>query len=88
MPNFQFQFRLGIGVGDRAPMKDVRETALGLRGGKGMLIDQPAVRCGARPQRWNSGSFFTNPMIPMEHLAPLPEDAPRYPVRSSTPKAA
>ncbi|MEU4361408.1 UDP-N-acetylmuramate dehydrogenase [Promicromonospora sp. NPDC023987] len=100
--NVQFQFRLGtlsapigygelarrlgVEVGQRAPMKHVRETVLGLRGGKGMLLDRPTF--GAEPDhdRWNSGSFFTNPVIPVEHLAHLPEDAPRYPVRSSTPK--
>ncbi|MFI6428381.1 UDP-N-acetylmuramate dehydrogenase [Promicromonospora sp. NPDC050880] len=80
--------RLGVEVGQRAPMKDVRETVLGLRGGKGMLLDRPAF--GAEPDhdRWNSGSFFTNPVIPVEHLAHLPEDAPRYPVRSSTPETS
>ncbi|MFC8798786.1 UDP-N-acetylmuramate dehydrogenase [Promicromonospora sp. NPDC057138] len=100
--NVQFQFRLGtlsapvgygelarrlgVEVGQRAPMKDVRETVLGLRGGKGMLLDNPPF--GAEPDhdRWNSGSFFTNPVIPVAHLAHLPEDAPRYPVRSSTPE--
>ena len=102
--NVQFQFRLGtlsapvgygelarrlgVEVGERAPMKDVRETVLGLRGGKGMLLDNPPF--GAEPDhdRWNSGSFFTNPVIPVEHLAHLPEDAPRYPVRSSTPETS
>jgi UDP-N-acetylmuramate dehydrogenase len=80
--------RLGVEVGQRAPMGEVRETVLGLRGGKGMLLDRPPF--GAEPDhdRWNSGSFFTNPVIPVEHLAHLPEDAPRYPVRSSTPETS
>lgn len=80
--------RLGVEVGQRAPMGEVRETVLGLRGGKGMLLDRPSF--GAEPDhdRWNSGSFFTNPVIPVEHLAHLPEDAPRYPVRSSTPETS
>lgn len=80
--------RLGVEVGQRAPMKEVRETVLDLRGGKGMLLDRPSF--GAEPDhdRWNSGSFFTNPVIPVEHLAHLPEDAPRYPVRSSTPETS
>ncbi|MCP2264742.1 UDP-N-acetylmuramate dehydrogenase [Promicromonospora thailandica] len=80
--------RLGVEVGQRAPMTDVRETVLGLRGGKGMLLDDPEF--GAEPDhdRWNSGSFFTNPVIPVEHLEHLPEDAPRYPVRSSTPETS
>ena len=77
--------RLGVEVGQRAPMSDVRETVLALRGGKGMLLDGPY---SPEPDhdRWNSGSFFTNPVIPVEHLAHLPEDAPRYPVRSATPE--
>ncbi len=80
--------RLGVEVGQRAPMKDVRETVLGLRGGKGMLLDHPLF--GGQPDhdRWNSGSFFTNPVIPVEHLEHLPEDAPRYPVRSATPETS
>jgi UDP-N-acetylmuramate dehydrogenase len=80
--------RLGVEVGQRAPMREVRDTVLGLRGGKGMLLDRPPF--GAEPDhdRWNSGSFFTNPVIPVEHLAHLPEDAPRYPVRSSTPETS
>ncbi|GAB2506076.1 UDP-N-acetylmuramate dehydrogenase [Promicromonospora xylanilytica] len=102
--NVQFQFRLGtlsapvgygelarrlgVEVGHRAPMKEVRETVLGLRGGKGMLLDQPALDAAPDHDRWNSGSFFTNPVIPVEHLAHLPEDAPRYPVRSSTPETS
>jgi UDP-N-acetylmuramate dehydrogenase len=78
--------RLGVEVGQRAPMRDVRETVLGLRGGKGMLLDRPPFGAEADHDRWNSGSFFTNPVIPVAHLEHLPEDAPRYPVRSSTPE--
>jgi UDP-N-acetylmuramate dehydrogenase len=78
--------RLGVEVGQRAPLKDVRETVLGLRGGKGMLLDSPSFGAAPDHDRWNSGSFFTNPVIPVEHLEHLPEDAPRYPVRSATPE--
>jgi UDP-N-acetylmuramate dehydrogenase len=100
--NVQFQFRLGtlsapvgygelarrlgVEVGQRAPMRDVRETVLELRGGKGMLLDRPSFDGAPDHDRWNSGSFFTNPVIPVEHLAHLPEDAPRYPVRSAMPE--
>lgn len=80
--------RLGVEVGQRAPMGEVRDTVLGLRGGKGMLLDRPPFGAGPDHDRWNSGSFFTNPVIPVEHLAHLPEDAPRYPVRSSTPETS
>lgn len=78
--------RLGVEVGQRAPMKEVRETVLNLRGGKGMLLDSPELGADPDHDRWNSGSFFTNPVIPVEHLEHLPADAPRYPVRSSTPE--
>lgn len=100
--NVQFQFRLGtlsapvgygelarrlgVEVGQRAPMRDVRETVLGLRASKGMLLDRPSFGADPDHDRWNSGSFFTNPVIPVEHLAHLPEDVPRYPVRSSMPE--
>lgn len=78
--------RLGVEVGQRAPSAEVREAVLELRGGKGMLLD--GVGPGAQPgdhDRWSAGSFFTNPVVPAEAADRLPDDAPRYPVRSATP---
>ncbi|MEP7763560.1 UDP-N-acetylmuramate dehydrogenase [Sanguibacter sp. 25GB23B1] len=74
--------RLGVEVGARVESSAVREAVLELRGSKGMLLDDPAA---PDHDRWSAGSFFTNPIIPAELADELPEGAPRYPVRSSTP---
>lgn len=70
--------RLGVAVGERAPLVDVRAAVLELRGGKGMVLD------AADPDTWSAGSFFTNPVVPVD--VALPDGAPRYPVRSSRPE--
>jgi UDP-N-acetylmuramate dehydrogenase len=48
---------LGVEVGDRVPLADVRETVLRLRRGKGMVLD------AADPDSRSAGSFFTNPLL-------------------------
>jgi UDP-N-acetylmuramate dehydrogenase len=48
---------LGVELGDRVPLADVREAVLGLRRGKGMVLD------AADPDTRSAGSFFTNPML-------------------------
>ena len=62
---------LGIEPGQRAPLGAVRDAVLGLRRGKGMVLD------AADHDTWSAGSFFTNPVV-----APglLPEGAPAWPV--------
>ena len=50
---------LGIGIGDAAPLGDVREAVLALRRGKGMVWDP------ADPDSRSAGSFFTNPIVPV-----------------------
>lgn len=65
--------RLGIELGRRAPLADVREAVLALRRGKGMVLD---------PQdhdTWSAGSFFTNPILDHDGDQALPPQAPRYP---------
>lgn len=62
---------LGVEVGQRAPAVDVREAVLGLRRGKGMVLD------AADHDTWSAGSFFTNPVLPESFS--LPEGAPRFP---------
>ncbi len=63
---------LGVGEGQRAPLADVRTAVLGLRRGKGMVLDP------ADHDTWSAGSFFTNPFLTPEQAAALPEGAPRW----------
>ena len=49
--------RLDVPVGGSAPLGEVREAVLGLRRGKGMVIDP------ADPDSVSAGSFFTNPIL-------------------------
>ena len=63
---------LGVEVGRRAPMAAVREAVLGLRRGKGMVLD------AADHDTWSAGSFFTNPLLTQAQAAGLPADAPRW----------
>lgn len=74
--------RLGVDVGARAPLADVRAAVLELRAGKGMVLD------AADHDTWSAGSFFTNPVVAAELADALPEGAPRYPVRSTTPETS
>jgi UDP-N-acetylmuramate dehydrogenase len=49
--------RLGVGLGGRAPLAEVREAVLALRRGKGMVLD------AGDPDTVSAGSFFTNPVL-------------------------
>ncbi|WP_193610478.1 UDP-N-acetylmuramate dehydrogenase [Nocardioides lijunqiniae] len=62
---------LGVEEGSRAPLADVREAVLGLRRGKGMVLD------AADHDTWSAGSFFTNPVVAPDEV---PEGAPSWPV--------
>jgi UDP-N-acetylmuramate dehydrogenase len=64
---------LGVPVGGRAPLADVREAVLALRRRKGMVIDP------ADPDSVSAGSFFTNPILAPDAFAALPPGAPAYP---------
>ena len=48
---------LGVELGERAPLAEVRDAVLRLRRGKGMVLDR------ADRDTWSAGSFFTNPVI-------------------------
>ena len=62
--------RLDTDPGTTAPAAEVRQAVLGLRSGKGMVLD------AADHDTWSAGSFFTNPVLdPSE----VPEGAPTWP---------
>ncbi len=61
---------LGVQIGERAPLADVREAVLGLRRGKGMVWDP------ADPDSRSAGSFFTNPIVPVARAV---EGCPSWP---------
>ncbi|MCW2767311.1 MAG: UDP-N-acetylmuramate dehydrogenase [Nocardioides sp.] len=61
---------LGVEPGQRAALADVRDTVLGLRRGKGMVLD------ASDHDTWSAGSFFTNPVVPE---GSAPDGAPAWP---------
>ncbi|MCX6400309.1 MAG: UDP-N-acetylmuramate dehydrogenase [Propionibacteriales bacterium] len=61
---------LGVEIGARAPLSEVREAVLGLRRGKGMVLD------AEDHDTWSAGSFFTNPFVEPDRV---PVGAPSYP---------
>ena len=65
--------KLGIEVGEKAPVDVTRKAVLELRAAKGMLLN-PSDR-----DSWSAGSFFTNPIVTQEIAAQLPEGAPQWP---------
>lgn len=83
---------LGIEIGGRAPLADVRAAVLGLRRGKGMVIDPDD------PDSVSAGSFFTNPILAPDAFADLarrvterlgPDAAPpRFPSDDGTVKTS
>lgn len=64
---------LGVRIGDRVPVAELRRAVLELRASKGMLWDR------ADPDAASAGSFFTNPVVSEEFARKLPADAPRWP---------
>lgn len=66
--------KLGIAVGEKAPVVDTRKAVMELRAAKGMLLNPDDK------DSWSAGSFFTNPIISSEIAAALPSDAPQWPM--------
>ncbi len=64
---------LGVQVGDRAGLAEIRAAVLGLRRGKAMVLD------ATDHDTWSAGSFFTNPILTPQQAAALPPQAPRFP---------
>ncbi|SFA99904.1 UDP-N-acetylmuramate dehydrogenase [Amycolatopsis marina] len=54
---------LGVEVGARVPAAEARAAVLGLRAGKGMVLDP------ADHDTWSAGSFFTNPIVAEAEVA-------------------
>ncbi|MBK0422274.1 UDP-N-acetylmuramate dehydrogenase [Leucobacter sp. CSA2] len=68
----QLAAALGAEIGDRAPLREVRNAVLKLRASKGMVLDP------ADHDTWSAGSFFTNPIVSERFARTLPADAPRF----------
>jgi UDP-N-acetylmuramate dehydrogenase len=65
--------KLGVEVGEKAPVADTRKAVMELRAAKGMLLNPDDK------DSWSAGSFFTNPIVSVEVAAKLPEEAPKWP---------
>lgn len=64
---------LGVELGTRVGVAELRRAVLALRAGKGMLLDP------ADPDSVSAGSFFTNPIVTERFARTLPAQAPRWP---------
>jgi UDP-N-acetylmuramate dehydrogenase len=73
---------LGVRIGDRVPLDEVRRTVLGLRAAKGMVLDP------TDPDSVSVGSFFTNPIVSENFARSLPASAPRWPTSPEEPDVA
>ncbi len=71
--------RLGVEVGDRVPLADVRAGVLALRRRKGMVLDE------SDHDTWSAGSFFTNPVLTPDQVPP---EAPAWPQPDGTVKTS
>lgn len=65
---------LGVELGARVPLDEVRRAVLELRASKGMVLDD------ADTDTWSAGSFFTNPIVTESLARTLPSSAPRWPI--------
>jgi UDP-N-acetylmuramate dehydrogenase len=70
---------LGVTRGQRAPLAEVRSAVLGLRAGKGMVLDE------ADHDTWSAGSFFTNPVVAADVV---PDGAPAWPQGNGSVKSS
>jgi UDP-N-acetylmuramate dehydrogenase len=69
----QLASALGVSLGDRVPLAELRAAVLRLRASKGMLLSPDD------PDSVSAGSFFTNPIVSGHFAASLPADTPRWP---------
>jgi UDP-N-acetylmuramate dehydrogenase len=75
----QLATALGVALGDRVPLAEVRSAVLALRASKGMVLDP------ADPDSVSAGSFFTNPIVTENFARGLPADAPRWLLEEEAP---
>jgi len=66
--------KLGVELGDKAPVVATRKAVLELRASKGMLLSTEDH------DSWSAGSFFTNPIISQQAADALPNAAPKWPL--------
>ena len=77
----QLASALGVSVGARVPLAELRTAVLALRAAKGMLLS------AEDPDSVSAGSFFTNPIVSENFARGLPADAPRWPITPEQPPA-
>lgn len=75
----QLASALGVELGARVPVADVRAAVLRLRASKGMVLDP------SDPDSVSCGSFFTNPIVGENFARTLPEKTPRWPMEPELP---
>jgi UDP-N-acetylmuramate dehydrogenase len=75
----QLASALGVELGERVPLEQVRDAVLALRASKGMVWNP------ADPDSISAGSFFMNPIVSETFARTLPADAPRYPTEPEEP---
>lgn len=56
---------LEVEQGERVPLADARDAVLAQRGKRGMVLDAPDH------DTWSCGSFFTNPILPVDRMDAL-----------------
>ena len=64
--------KLGVTLGAKALVTDVRKAVLELRAAKGMLLNNKDR------DTWSAGSFFVNPIVSEDIAKQLPAEAPRW----------
>ena len=70
----QLATALGVQLGDRVPLAQLRDAVLALRAAKGMVLDPNDA------DTRSAGSFFTNPIVSLAFSRTLPDAVPRWPL--------
>jgi UDP-N-acetylmuramate dehydrogenase len=70
---------LGVTLGSRVPVAELRRAVIALRASKGMVLDPDDT------DSVSAGSFFTNPIVSENFARSLPAAAPRWPVEPAEP---